>query len=164
MTYDDVSGTLYHENFEDYVKDGTFFSKAVLGLFQDKIVDVFFLYGYDNITKIIYQPVARIAADSSEQTLEYYHKTDEKPFNSTLPENFVSKIPFDETYEKCAEIYGDCYCKIREFAFKSDLTEEQKTILKDYVQAFDYIINDELKPFYYELSPEFWEWLVKNAG
>ena len=164
MTYDDVSGTLYHENFIDHIMDGTFFSKAVIGLFQDKIIDIFFLHSYDNTSGIIYQPYARIAADSVEQTLVYYHKVDEKPFASTLPEEFVTKIPYDETYENAADVYGDRYCKIREFAFKENPTDEQKTILKEYLQAFDYIIDKELQPFYFELSPEFWEWLAKHAG
>ena len=164
QTYDDIKGSLFHENFEEYIMLGMFFSKAVISLFQDKIIDVFYLYSYDNFTKIVSPPYARIAIDSTENTLAFYYKTDKKPFASTLPENFVSKIPYDETFIKWTAVYEQWYCKIREFAFQENLGDEQKTILKEFLQAFDYIIDKELQPFYFELSPEFWEWLVKYAG
>jgi len=162
MTYEDIQEVLTQKNFENYVMEGVFYSQTIIDIFQEKTVDVFFLFGYDASTKIIYQPFARIAIDSKEKTLAYYYESDEKPFDITLPEDFISKIPYDETYKEWLDLYGECYCKIREFVFQPNITDEQKIIISDYLQAFDNIIDDELKPFYFELSPEFWEWL-KNA-
>ena len=163
MTYEEITDTLSYGDIRNYVKDGHFFSEAVIGIFQKKIVDVFYLYYFDTKTDIVYPPFARIAVDSAEKTLAYYYKTDKKPFAGVLPDNFVSAKPYDDMYKKCSAVYEDCYCKIREFAFKTGLADEQKDILKDFLQAFDYIIDKELQPFYFELSPEFWEWLAKNA-
>ena len=161
ITYRDIKRTLSHENIKGYVKEGMYYSKAVIGLSQKKIVDIFFLYYYDIKTDIVCPPFARIAVDSENKTLAYYNDIREKQFNCTMPDNFVSNIPYDNVYKKWENVYEDCYCRIRDFAFEHTLTNTQQSILKEYDQSFDYIIDKEIKPYYIELSPEFWEWMGK---
>jgi hypothetical protein len=159
ITYREIIGTLTSKNLENYVPDGIYYSKPVIGLYLNKIVDCFFLYYYDFDTKIIYQPYARIAVDSENKTAAYYYHFKEKPFSAILPESFVSAIPYDEAYKSAESSFEFCYGQIRGFAFKSELSQEQKNLLVEYWRAFDATIDRELKPFYIELSPEFWKWL-----
>jgi hypothetical protein len=163
MTYKTIKGTLSHENIERYVPDGVYYSKAVIGQLQERIVDVFFFFYYDIKTDITCSPYARIAVDSENKTLAYYYAIEEKPFNSHMPKDFVSGIPYDDAYKKWENIYEDCYSKIRDFAFESGLSDTQKTLLQEYKRSFEHIIDKEIQPFYRELSPEFWNWLEKEA-
>jgi hypothetical protein len=159
LSYREIIRTLSSENIESYVPDGVFYSRPVIGLYQDRIADCFFLYYYDAYTNTIGHPFARMAVDSENKSLVFYYPAKEKPFKSSLPENFVSPIKYDETYKKWKNSYERCYEKIRGFAFTSGIADEQRALLMDYWQSFGYITDKELKPFYAELSPEFWKWL-----
>jgi hypothetical protein len=161
MTYKEITRTL--TSLETYVRSGVFYSEPVIGLFGDKIVDCFFLYSYNAETNVMYPPYGRIAVDSENKTPVYYYHIKEKPFKNSLPENFVSTVSREEEYKKGRRSYESCYEQIRRFAFKTELPQEHKAVLMEYWRAFNVVIDRELKPFYAELSPEFWKWLKETC-
>jgi len=160
ITYKKIVNALSHDTIKAFVPLGVFYSKAVISLFQDKVVDCFFLHSYNRSTEIIYPPYARISIDSANKTFAYYH-VDDKPFLHNMPENFISSIICDGTFKNRRNVYEDSYVKIRGFAFQKNISDIQKDILKDYKSSFEYIIDKEIQPYYYELSPGFWNWLEK---
>jgi len=161
ITYNDIKDFLLDEELNEYIPTGVFYSKAIIGIFENKNTDCFFLYSFDNNSKIINPPFARIAIYSNDGSLAYYSKIDEKPFCSSIPKNYILNIKIDDNFKKNKNIYENRYCQIRDFSFSTNLSSAQKTILLDYKEAFVNIIDEEIQPFYFELSPEFWDWLNK---
>jgi len=164
ITYKKIGDVLFHDDIRAFVPLGTFYSKAIITLFQDTKIDCFFLYSYNRHTKIVCPPYARIAIDSTNRSVAYYHYADDKPFVHNMPENFISSNICDDTYKNWINVYENSYAKIRNFAFQENISDVQKVVLKDYKSSFEYIIDKEIQPYYYELSPSFWNWLEKMLG
>jgi len=164
IAYEKIKDVLSHDNISEFVPLGVFYSKAIISLFQDKIVDCFFLYSYNMRTEVVSTPYARIAIDFTNKSLAYYHHVDDKPFMQSIPEDFFSSIIYDDIHKNWQNIYEKYYVEIRNFVFQENISDVQKAVLQDYKSSFEYIIDKEIQPYYYELSPGFWNWLEKMLG
>jgi len=164
ITYEKIRDAFFHNNIRAFVRLGIFYAKTIISLSQDKIVDCFFLHNYNMHTKIVYPSYAQIAINSTDKLVAYYHHVDDKPFMHNMLEDFISITICDDTYKYWQNIYENHYAKIRNFAFQENISDVQKAVLQDYKFSFEYIIDKEIQPYYYELSPGFWNWLEKMLG
>jgi len=163
-TYEKIKKILKHKDIVKYFPEGVSYSKAVPGLYENKKMVCFFLFYYELMENIIYPPYARIVIDIINKSVVYYYHIDEKKFDNIMPEKFISKLVIDDNFKEYKKLYENNFCKVYDFSFQSNLSISQKEILKDYKETFNYIIDDEIKPYYYEISPEFWKWMEESIN
>ncbi|MCC8098213.1 MAG: hypothetical protein LIO44_06655 [Eubacterium sp.] len=75
------------------------------------------------------------------------------------------RVPFAKTVAEQAKLVNNikaAYPFIRNIAFKTDVSEEDKAKLREYANAFKKAVPEALLPFYKAASPEFYEWLEKQ--
>jgi hypothetical protein len=165
VSYQDVLATLFSDGIRHYVPDGTTHSEPLIGLYQGNIVDCFFLYDCNFDDETVTVPHARLAVDSMNKTLVYYYSTEEKPFECAAHTTKIFTVKeqlYDDTYKSYELMYETSYQEIRSFAFETAISKKQKEIVLKYLRAFNYMTDTIFKPFYIELSPEFFNW-IKTA-
>ncbi len=83
----------------------------------------------------------------------------EKKINYHVPVALTVKEQMS-MIQKFSEVYG----KLREFAFHSEISKEEETIIKEYSVLFTKIIPKDLYVYYYALSPQFFCWMKQCSS
>lgn len=167
LIYDNIIGTLMSEDIGKYVPEGMAHSFPIIGKENGRIIDCFFLFSYSHEKTRHNAPIARLAIDASSGDLVYYKDTQTIP---TEANNETRSYPLEFTHSKderrnAMQQYQDTYVLVREFAFANNLGSSEYDVLLNYMDAFEKLIPSNQKPFYYEISPAFFEWVetMKNS-
>lgn len=146
-------------------------SNPVCGITNGRQVDRFFLYSSQpNIYRS--RPYAWFELDSETGKIMKYLSCEVEDFaqklnipcgtmmNYQLPENLSVKELLSKT-KQLQELYE----KIRKFAFQNKLKPEEEILLNKYLEIHKLLTPSEITTFYYQLSPEFYNWisLVKKS-
>lgn len=156
-------------SFASEFSENTFYSMPVLVKRSDLIFDALFLYQMDEVEEegwLIQRPFAW-------GMFSFYNQA-EKCFCWCAAQDFISQEEYPlgsmATSQPIALSDSDLqeegialYNALRDFAFETDLTPAQLDIQRKYCDLFFRLCYDGLYPFYYALSPEFFQWLGMDA-
>lgn len=152
----------------------TFYSIPVCLKRADTLYDAFFIYSYPEDKKSktnrgFQDPMRPFAWGTFAAK-----GTGENSFNWCSFHDFVSEdsFPLGQTvagalpsalsmarYQSAFEDAIDAYEKIRLYAFHQNTTVTQLELIAAYKTAFTTVVPEGLYPFYYALSPEFFNWM-----
>lgn len=133
-------------------------SLPVPGIYNGKLVDIFFAYypeGQAENRKIKIESI--IVSDPEIQAIVADFDSDESfsvPTENLLDEAFME-------YRNMLQAYKNIYLKIRNIAYISDLTEQEKLTSKEYISLFNKIPNTEIQKIYFIIFSEFFNWINK---
>jgi hypothetical protein len=175
LTYKDIMTALYTGDAGDYMLDGHACSKPIISRENKRIIDCFFLYCFSPKDKseeapceysMFDAPFAKLAVDSISKELVYYrdNKTHPSEFEDELNSYLLGFSYSDEEIDEALPQYQKTYVLVSEFAFVDEINSEQKEILSRYMKAFEIITQTNMKRFYRELSPEFFEWAERKLS
>lgn len=139
---------------EKYVPDSTVISFAVYDLWRGKKVDSYFLYATDYVT--FSEPFARLMVPCDGDDIVVYESMKENLFSQ--------KCEMDKTVEmeRLYEDYAEAYMTIRKFAFQERLADSEKMKLKEYVDIFHRITQNNFSAYYGKLAENFMRWAGKQ--
>jgi uncharacterized protein YegL len=164
LQYNDIVKILFTEELSDYYFFyGSAHSRPIMGLEDGKMVDCFYLFAFSRRQSSYTYPFARLAIDPTAldgKRLVYYLTSKEKPF-PTGKEGDLFPLDARHTNEELKELIGDyekLYPRVREFAFRDNLSGEQRETLGKFYRTFGEINDDIQKVFYKDISPEFFAW------
>jgi hypothetical protein len=164
ITYNEIIDSLMMGESGKYLPVGLAHSLPIVGKYDNKIIDCFFIFSYSYGRGRFNSPIARLANDSTSKKLIYYYDNRDKPFETdhnslSYPLDFKSS---KDERRKALVKYQEYYIKVREFAFSQELNAEQKATLLEYMRLFSMLIAQSQKRFYIMLSLEFFEWMTKE--
>lgn len=155
MKYNDIISMLSIDEVHRYVRDGISHSYPVIGLYNDNIIDCFFLYCVSLSDENDAEgPFATLIIDSEKKNLLEYQETNPQILNNSLDCT-------DDEFWKADEDFEKLYPEVRSFAFSKSLTSSQKKLLISFVKTFDVLVNKSFYKIYRELFPDFFEWVDK---
>ena len=152
--YEKLEGRLMLRKNEKYVPDSTVISFAVYDLWRGKKVDSYFLYATDYVT--FSEPFARLMVPCDGDDIVVYESMKENLFSQ--------KCEMDTTVEmeRLYEDYAEAYMTIRKFAFQERLADSEKMKLKEYVDIFHRITQNNFSAYYGKLAENFMRWAGKQ--
>ena len=152
--YEKLEGRLMLRKNEKYVPDSTVISYAVYDLWRGKKVDSYFLYATDYVT--FSEPFARLMVPCDGDDIVVYESMKENLFSQ--------KCEMDKTVEmeRLYEDYAEAYMTIRKFAFQERLADSEKMKLKEYVDIFHRITQNNFSAYYGKLAENFMRWAGKQ--
>ena len=152
--YEKLEGRLMLRKNEKYVPDSTVISFAVYDLWRGKKVDSYFLYATDYVT--FSEPFARLMVPCDGDDIVVYESMKENLFSQ--------KCEMDKTVEmeRLYEDYAEAYMTIRKFAFQERLADSEKMKLKEYVDIFHRITQNNFSAYYGKLAENFMSWAGKQ--
>ena len=152
--YEKLEGRVMMRKNEKYVPDSTVISFAVYDLWRGKKVDSYFLYATDYVT--FSEPFARLMVPCDGDDIVVYESMKENLFSQ--------KCEMDKTVEmeRLYEDYAEAYMTIRKFAFQERLADSEKMKLKEYVDIFHRITQNNFSAYYGKLAENFMRWAGKQ--
>ena len=152
MDYEEILSALAVPEINHYVRDEVASSYPVVGLYDGKIVDCYFIYCVplteeDNAEG----PLAVLIVDSENQKLNEYSEKESTKID-------VISSCDDENFWKADERFEELYPMVRSFAFSKSISQSQKESLKLFLDTFDMLVSCSLRKIYVELFPDFFEW------
>lgn len=152
--YEKLEGRLMLRKNEKYVPDSTVISFAVYDLWRGKKVDSYFLYATDYVT--FSEPFARLMVPCDGDDIVVYESMKENLFSQ--------KCEMDKTVEmeRLYKDYAEAYMTIRKFAFQERLADSEKMKLKEYVDIFHRITQNNFSAYYGKLAENFMRWAGKQ--
>ena len=152
--YEKLEGRLMVRKNEKYVPDSTVISFAVYDLWRGEKVDSYFLYATDYVT--FSEPFARLMVPCDGDDIVVYESMKENLFSQ--------KCEMDKTVEmeRLYEDYAEAYMTIRKFAFQERLADSEKMKLKEYVDIFHRITQNNFSAYYGKLAENFMRWAGKQ--
>lgn len=164
MLYDQIFKTLLSEGIEEYVPDGVSISHPVVDFREGRVVDCFLLFSNSRDGSKYTVPTARILIDSAKKELVEFKTTEEKPFSVYDGTDYYTNDLKDQNAEKLQKIereYQTSYIRIREIAFKENLSTNDREAIVQYIKLLKAIELKNLQPYLFELGQSFFEW-AKN--
>ena len=76
----------------------------------------------------------------------------------------LSKIGMGEFSRKLDGFYGAAEKAAALYAAKPPASDETRKIIQEYRRWFNELAEPALLPYYYQLNPDFWEWLDASAA
>ena len=121
---------------------------------ERKKVDSYFLYATDYVT--FSEPFARLMVPCDGDDIVVYESMKENLFSQ--------KCEMDKTVEmeRLYEDYAEAYMTIRKFAFQERLADSEKMKLKEYVDIFHRITQNNFSAYYGKLAENFMRWAGKQ--
>lgn len=165
MSYDQIYKALMSEGIEEYVPDGVSLSHPVVDLRGGRIVDCFLLFSTSRDGSKYTAPTARILIDSKKKELVEFQTIEEMPFSVYDGTDYFINDIKDQDTEKTQEIeheYQISYVRIREIAFKENITTSDKDVIVQYIKSLKNVELKKMQPYLFELGQSFFEW-AKNA-
>jgi hypothetical protein len=135
------------------IPDGVNCSLPIIGIRENKLVDILFTYvltrtGELSHPRTVYIITADRSSVLSEQPATCYDDI------------LVARAPLDfETAISMREKYIDLYDRVYDIAYKSELTQESVEIVREFMMIFEVLVEPAYKPVYRKISPEFFEWV-----
>lgn len=153
MNYEKVISALSAPEISRYVRDGVSHSYPVVGLYDGKIADCFFLYCVSLSDKEYAEaPLYSLKVDSEDGTLKVCKETVAQKFNNSLECD-------DETFWNANGEFEELYPKIRSFAFSKTIDPLQRETLTKFVRTLKVLVNNSFYSIYVELFTEFFNWV-----
>lgn len=161
--YSDVIKFLFSSRIEKYIPDGLFHSYPIIGRHEGRIVDLFFLYSFKTDLKEYNAPLALLCLDTGNEELVFHLPTAERPFSSELLEKSIYVDDNGQDFQTISALqreYEMLYGEVRRIAYSFALSAEQKSTLYSFLKVFNNLVEASLKPFYFELSKDFFDWAI----
>ena len=165
MSYDQIYKALLSEGIEEYVPDGVSLSHPVVDFRDGTIVDCFLLFSISRDGLKYTVPTARILIDSEKKEVVEYKTAEEMPFSVYEGTDYFTIDIKDSDAEKTQNIeceYQSSYMKIRELAFKEELSTNDRETVVQYIKLLKAVELKNIQPFLFELGQPFFKW-AKNA-
>lgn len=153
------------EGIEEYVPDGVSLSHPVVDFRDERIVDCFLLFSTSRDGSKHTVPTARIIIDSEKKELVEFWTAEEMPFSVYDGTDYFTIDINDRNAENAQELeweYQTLYIRIREIAFKDDLSTNDKEAVIQYIKSLKTVELKNMQPYLFELGRTFFEW-AKNA-
>jgi len=154
---------LIGKELAELVEDGTKYSLPVAVMRSGRQFDALFLYKPQDGP--VFRPTGWIMLDSHTGKLALIAECDVMDF--AAPDLFAPELSMTShikslTPKKEAQLrlkINDCYDEIRHFVFTENLDRTQAATVTAYKEAFLKLMQPEHYPFYYALSPHYFQWL-----
>lgn len=156
-----VKNAIFDTECGRLVRDGMCCSEPILSRDAKGVIDNFFVYCEDWEEGTFSGPAYRFGIYAETRETAYMEKN-ERYFSvgkDVYQSYFRKSILAQEKYEK----YSLSYARVREFVLM-ECTEEQRDILKGYMQSLEEIIDAKMLPLYWELAPRFFTWAYEKIG
>ena len=141
------------------------FTPAIPAIIQGRKYEIYFAYRIGRDKKIL-RPYLKVVADYITGNIVEYRNAAYSDFADSvkypLEKIFDASVPLAETAHEQMALLKKLqmkYEKVREFAFKKDLLNEELDILACYVKALKETIPNGLLKFCVDTEPQFFEWL-----
>lgn len=164
ITYDKIIKTLFSEDIEEYVPDGTSISHPIFGIYNNRIVDCFLLYAISRDRSMYSIPTARIIIDSEIGKLVLYKTIKEMPFAVFDGTEYFENDKNSISTNNLETEYHSLYEKVRIIAFKEKITNEEKKLLYSFLSTLKNVELKYLQPYLFELGQPFFEWVKSVMG
>lgn len=152
--YEKLEGRLMLKKNEKYVPDSTVISFAVYDLWRGKKVDSYFLYATDYVT--FSEPFARLMVPCDGDDIVVYESMEGNLFSHKCEMDGASEM------ERLYEDYAEAYMTIRKFVFQKGIADSEKMKLKEYVDIFHRITQNNFSAYYGKLAENFMGWAEKQ--
>ncbi|MCL2035392.1 MAG: hypothetical protein FWG94_11785 [Oscillospiraceae bacterium] len=154
---------LIGKELAELVEDGTKYSLPVSVIRAGRQFDAMFLY--KNQEDTAFRPAGWLMLDSHTGKLALIAECDVMDF--AAPDLFAPDLSKTAraknlTAKKESQLRlkaNDCYDEIRRFVFTENLDRTQAATVTSYKDTFLKLVPPEHYPFYYALSPHFFQWL-----
>lgn len=153
------------EGIEEYVPDGVALSHPVMILREGRIVDCFLLFSVSRDGTKYTVPTARILIDSEKKELVEYYTSEERPFSVYEGTDYFTndiKECDEKSFQENEREYQNSYIRIRNIAFKDNLSTKDKEALIQYIKLLKVVELKNIQPYLFELGQSFFDW-AKNA-
>lgn len=128
------------------------------------LVERFFLYNSGNSTERT-RPFALLTVSMESGLIISYQDcrfsdfmdTEKHPFSENISYALPRKIGVKQ-YKAEQSLINELYESIREFAFKDELTDEQKEVLGKYFALLSQSVPAALYPYYLKMGKSFFSW------
>lgn len=162
MTYNQVIKRLFNSETERYIPDGAGHSLSILTSENGVVIDNFFVYSVSSDKSDCGLPWIQIGFDAENSRVVYRKSLDKYAFKSVVVNsnnriNLFDNFPIDKKIEALNN-YKLTYESLRKFICFSQLTDEQKYIVKLNIISLKTIVGKELINVYKKLNPIFFEW------
>lgn len=145
------------------------FTPAIPKIIQGRKYEIYFAYLITQDRKIL-RPHFKVAADYTTGEIVEFQNSIYSDFvdSEKYPreKKFNAKVPVAKTAREQMILLKNLqskYEKVRVFAFKEELSSEEKNFLKDYVKAIEETIPNELINFCIETEPFFFDWIKSKT-
>ena len=150
-----VKHVIFQTECERLVLDGVCCSEPVMTRDEKGILDHYFLYGEDEALKSYFGPAAVFGIYSDQARTAYIRKP--------AGERAIRALNWNQYDKKAYDLYCETFPRVREFLFRAECSEEEKKVLRAYVESFRRITDGGLWPLYQEIGGEFFQW-AREAG
>lgn len=141
------------------------FTPAIPALAQGRKYEIYFAYKIERDKKIP-RPTLKAVADYKTGDIAEFTNADYNDFADAKKyprgKKFDANVPVAKTAREQMALLKNLeaqYEKVREIAFKENLSDEEKNILADYVKILAQTVPNELLSFCVETETKFFEWL-----
>ncbi len=149
----EIKSKIFLTEAKEYIYDGMCISEPIMTMKNNHIIDNYFVYACDETQTSFTRPLLCFGILSEKNELDYVTQE-----TNITEETITLKSKKDiEIVNKGYEHYSEIYPKVREFVFQ-DCNEEQKQLLKDYLDNLFTISGEVLWDYYNRLFPSFFEW------
>ncbi len=160
MNLKQVKNAVFWTECRDCVREGMCCSEPIMTWDGRGIVDNYFVYGENGERKSYSGPVVSFGVYSEQKEAAYIKRGREMPFSKGAEDEIVA-VSWEQYDGEAYERYQKAFPLVRGFLFEENCTEEQREILKSYLQAFRMVTDGGLWPLYLEMAPEFFRWAKK---
>ncbi|MDR1701843.1 MAG: hypothetical protein LBR56_03595 [Sporomusaceae bacterium] len=155
LTYKDIVDKIYLPEMQHYVKDGLAYSRPLPGKTKSKLVDCFFSFVISMEDNVAIGPLAMFRIDAQEGKLMVGEDID-RAFHKEIVLHEIENIT---EMEFGIKQYENLYPTVRQFAFATPTTPQQKQMLGEFLDALKIVaMNEDLLGIYKSLAPEFFFW------
>lgn len=165
VSVDEVIGYITSKNFENIIPEGMSVSIPLFEIGDGKAVDSVFVYGEDTHKCICSRPSVKIDFDAVDRRVvncyDYYEFSDKLKDLPQVTDIHYSIVSDTEKYTAACELYQNVYGRIREFAFRDEITSDEKTMLVSFVRSLFAMVPPELKIVYGTVFINFFNWVNK---
>lgn len=139
------------------IKEGLECSEPILTKGEYGLIDNYFIYGCDGEGKHFTKPLTGFGVYTELEKTAYIDKTfdlEDKDYVS------LNKTDMNKSFE-AFDSYSEAYPRIRELVYQQ-CNNDEKEMLKMYLENLRLFSGDVLYSFYEKLYPEFFEWTCKE--
>ena len=157
MNVNQVRNAIFRTECKNLIRDGLCCSEPIMTRDEKGVIDHYFIYGINREEKTFSGPVASFGIYSESRETAYISASQTRKYSKS-PEDEIRAVNWGQYDENAYGRYEETFPLVRDFVYRTHCTEEQKAVLRKYIEALRALTDDGMWPLYRELAPGFFNW------
>lgn len=158
-----IKNLIFTSQCANLITDSMCFSEPLPRMSQQGIIDCYFLYSMKYGENAFYTPEGYFGIYSESGQMAFWQKREETEWKE-MENSFILVQQVDSEKKKAAYWeYVRLFPFIRDYLYQTDCNDEQRKMIKAYMNAFSVYVGTEMIPFYQKLVPEFFAWILEQT-